>query len=113
MNDLTLDPTPLPQTSPSDRLTSWLRTVVPGLWAALVAWAVARWGLPDYVSGWLYGAGAQLVVPAVLALTYAGLRWLEPRLPDWATRLLLGSARPPAYAPTPERIPWRESDPLI
>jgi hypothetical protein len=81
----------------SDNITAWLRTVVPGLWAALVAYLVTL-GLPASVADILAGPGEQFVVALVLAVVYAGLRWLEPRLPDWLTRILLGSARPPVYA---------------
>ncbi|RZQ59844.1 hypothetical protein [Amycolatopsis suaedae] len=80
----------------SDVVTSWVRTVVPGLWAALAAWAVSL-GLPAAVVDVLGGLGEQLVVPVVLAVVYAALRWLEPQLPNWLTRVLLGSVRPPSY----------------
>ncbi|MBB5155456.1 hypothetical protein [Saccharopolyspora phatthalungensis] len=52
-------------------------------------------------------AGATIVVPLVLALVYAGLRKLEPHLPPWATRVLLGSNTPPTYSP-PADIPARK-----
>jgi hypothetical protein len=88
----------------SDQLTSWLRTVVPGLWSALIAWLVAR-GLPDAVTGALSGLGSQIIVPVVLAGVYAVLRWVEPKLPPWLTRILLGSNRPPAYSGTNTKQP--------
>ncbi|MFF0148730.1 hypothetical protein ATK36_5947 [Amycolatopsis sulphurea] len=81
-----------------NQLTSWLRTVVPGIWAAIVAWLVTL-GLPASATDWLSGLGNQVLVPLVLALVYALLRGLEPAMPPWLTRLLLGSNRPPAYAP--------------
>jgi 4-amino-4-deoxy-L-arabinose transferase-like glycosyltransferase len=80
----------------SDRLTAWVRTVVPALWATLVAWLVSL-GLPPAVTGAAAGLVDVLVVPGALASVYALLRWLEPRTPDWLTRVLLGSARPPIY----------------
>jgi hypothetical protein len=80
----------------SDRLTSWLRTVVPGLWSALVAWLVTL-GLPESFATTFGGLGDVVVVPIVLAVVYAALRWIEPMLPDWLTRILLGSAVPPVY----------------
>lgn len=85
----------------SDRLTSLVRTAVPTLWSALVAWVVAKFGLSGALAGILAGLGEQLVVPAVLAVVYAVLRWVEPRLPNWLTRILLGSARPPRYGQPP------------
>ncbi|WP_075846552.1 hypothetical protein [Saccharomonospora sp. CUA-673] len=80
----------------SDRLTSWVRTVVPALWAALVAWFVGL-GLPAEFADTLGGLADELIVPAALAGVYALVRWVEPRLPQWLARLLLGSSRPPAY----------------
>jgi len=89
----------------SDRLTAWLRTIVPTLWSAVIAWLVAR-GLPAPVTDALAGLGDTLIVPAVLAAVYALLRWAEPRLPAWLARLLLGSARPPVYrGHAPARTP--------
>jgi hypothetical protein len=41
-----------------------------------------------------------LLVVASIAVWYAIARWLEPRLPDWLTRLVLGSAAAPTYART-------------
>lgn len=80
----------------SDRFTGWLRTIVPTLWSTLVAWLVSL-GLPPAVTDAVVGLVDALVVPTVLAAVYALLRWAEPRLPDWLTRVLLGSARPPVY----------------
>lgn len=42
-------------------------------------------------------AGNALVVPVVLGAVYALLRAVEPQLPVWLARLLLGSAKPPLY----------------
>lgn len=80
----------------SDRLTAWVRTVVPGLWAALVAWLVSL-GLPPAVTDAVAGLVDVLVVPVVLAAVYALLRWAEQRLPLWLVVVLLGSARQPVY----------------
>lgn len=80
----------------SDKLTAWVRTVVPTLWSALVAWLVSL-GLPPAVTDAVDGLGAIVVVPVAVAAVYAALRWLEPRLPAWLARVLLGSARPPTY----------------
>lgn len=79
----------------NEKVTAWLRTVVPGLWAAVVAWLVTL-GLPAELAQALAG-GEEFVVSVVLAGVYALLRWVEPKLPDWATRILLGSAKPPVY----------------
>ncbi|WP_409466611.1 DUF6519 domain-containing protein [Amycolatopsis sp. GA6-003] len=90
---------PQPTTPLGDHLTSWLRTVVPGLWSALVAWLVSL-GLPSSVTDAVAGLGNQVIVPLVLAVVYALLRQLEPKMPPWLTRVLLGSNRPPSYAET-------------
>ncbi|WP_406641326.1 DUF6519 domain-containing protein [Amycolatopsis sp. WGS_07] len=107
----TPDNPPAPSTAPEktamthptgqlgDHLTSWLRTVVPGLWSALVAWLVSL-GLPSSVTDAVAGLGNQVIVPLVLAVVYALLRGLEAQMPPWLTRILLGSNRPPSYAET-------------
>ncbi|MGI8308796.1 hypothetical protein [Saccharopolyspora hattusasensis] len=80
----------------SDQLRSWLRTVVPAAWSALVAWLVTA-GAPDWITDPLGDAGPTLVVPIVLAAVYTLLRWAEPRLSALIARILLGSARRPTY----------------
>ena len=84
----------------SDKLTAWLRTVVPGLWAALVVFLVKQFGLPSGVADWLSSTAVTEAVTNVVALAavYALIRWVEPRLPDGLTRILLGSAVPPTYS---------------
>jgi len=79
---------------------------VPGLYSAaigsLLAWLAAHspWVLdvlealnidpqsPAFIAG---------VVALVLAGWYAGWRKLEPYIPDWLTRIVLGSAARPLY----------------
>lgn len=80
----------------SDRLTAWLRTVVPGWWAGVVAWLVGL-GLPSEAAVWLGGAVDVIVLPAVLGAVYAAIRWVEPHLPAWLARLLAGSTNTPTY----------------
>jgi len=80
----------------SDQLTAWLRTVVPAAWSALVAYLVTA-GAPEWLTQPLGAAGDVLVVPVVLGAVYALLRAVEPHLPAWLTRLLLGSTKPPVY----------------
>jgi hypothetical protein len=85
----------------SDRVVGWLRTVFPGAWSALISWLITL-GLPDIVTGALGNAGELVVLPIVLAIVYPLVRWIEPYLPDWLTRVLLGSAISPTYTPRPE-----------
>lgn len=89
----------------SDRVVSWLRTVVPGAWAALIAWLLGRWpALADLLASWGVDLTSPMVaswvVALVLAAWYAGWRWAEPRLPAWLTRLVLGASRAPTYGVT-------------
>ncbi|HEV7975075.1 hypothetical protein [Amycolatopsis sp.] len=81
----------------SDPLTSWVRTIVPGLWSALIAWLISL-GLPDAITSALSGLGTTVIVPIALGGIYAALRGLEPKMPPWLTVVLLGSNRPPSYA---------------
>ncbi|MFI6304263.1 hypothetical protein ACIBCH_20525 [Amycolatopsis thailandensis] len=87
-----------------DRLVSWLRTVVPGIWALVIAW-LAGLGLPDSVTGAVDGLGQMVLIPAALAIVYPVLRAVEAKLPPWATRLFLGSNQPPSYGVSPDGTP--------
>lgn len=82
----------------SDRLRSWLRTVLPGAWSVLVLWLVSL-GLPQSFADWLNSDAVvtQVVQVAAGAVVYAFLRWVEPVLPDWLTRIFMGSAKQPQY----------------
>ncbi len=64
----------------SDQLRSWLRTVVPAAWSALIAWLIAV-GAPEWLTSPLGEAQDVIVVPLVLAMVYASLRKLEPHMP--------------------------------
>jgi hypothetical protein len=87
-----------------DRLIGWLRTVVPVAWSAFVTW-LATLCVPEAITGPLGDAGDLVVTPIVLALVYPLIRWIEPRLPDWLTRILLGSAKAPTYSPDKSNSP--------
>jgi hypothetical protein len=80
----------------SDRITSIIRTVVPGAWAALVAWLVGL-GVPAAVTDAVSGLGGEVTQLVALAVVYAVVRWIEPHLPSWLGVLLLGSAKTPTY----------------
>jgi hypothetical protein len=82
----------------SDKLTSIIRTIVPGIWAALVAWLVGL-GLPVVVTDWLSGLGGQATQLVALAVVYIVVRVVEPHLPAWLTVVIFGSRRTPTYAP--------------
>jgi hypothetical protein len=82
-------------------LTSWVRTVVPAAWATVISLAVAHGLLDTGTAAAAGGVANTVIVPFVLAVLYAALRWLEtqPWMPRWAVLLLLGSATPPTYTP--------------
>lgn len=100
-------------------LTPILRTIVPALWGSLIGWALALLPILEPLRADLLAYG-DLAVPIITAILigawYAIWRWLEPRLPDWLTRILLGSAKTPSYN-TPDTIPdevaedWHEVTP--
>ncbi|WHP18850.1 hypothetical protein [Cellulomonas sp. ES6] len=92
-------------TSLGDYGASLLRTAVPAAWGTALA-ALLSWLLPR-VPGDVGDALASLLrsdvvtsvlVAAAIAAWYAVARWIEPHLPDWLTRLVLGSAAAPEYA---------------
>jgi len=81
-------------------LTSILRTVVPYLWGIIVTWLITVLPVLAPLKEQLLGLAiiALPVLAAVIsAAWYAFWRWLEPRLPDWLTRAVLGSAKAPVY----------------
>lgn len=88
----------------SDRVVSWLRTVVPVLWGTVVT-AILRTTTPHLpgdlgaaLASWLGSEPTlALVTATVIGAWYALWRWAEPRLPDWVTRVVLGSAQTPIY----------------
>ena len=81
-------------------LTSIIRTLVPALWGSVITWLLGVAPALAPLEGQLLGL-ADLAVPIITAvivgLWYAFWRWLEPRLPDWLTRTVLGSAKAPSY----------------
>ncbi|GLW91777.1 hypothetical protein [Actinokineospora globicatena] len=80
----------------SDRLTAWVRTVVPGLWAALVAWLVSL-GLPADIVTAVDGLGQIVLVPVALAVVYQAVQWVAKRAPVWLAVILTGSTATPTY----------------
>lgn len=92
------------RTALSDLAVATLRTVVPVAWGTLVAQVLA-WlaphltpALADALTAWLSAETAiALVTMVAIAIWYALWRRLEHLVPDWLVRLVLGSARVPAY----------------
>lgn len=83
-------------------LASILRTVIPALWGSFIVWLLGLVPVLEPLREDLL-AYADLAVPiiagVIIGLWYALWRWLEPKLPDWLTRILLGSAHTPVYDP--------------
>lgn len=81
-------------------LTPILRTVVPALWGSVIAWLIGVLPILAPLEADLKGL-ADIALPVITAVIiggwYAFWRWLEPRLPDWLTRAVLGSAKTPVY----------------
>ena len=81
----------------SDKVAAWLRTVVPVGWGALVAFLLSRF--PAIHDLMVNPAVVMVVTGIVVTAWYSLWRWLEPRLPAWATVLVMGYDRPPVYFP--------------
>lgn len=81
-------------------LTALLRTIVPALWGAAIAWLIGVLPILAPLEADLKGL-ADIALPIITAVIiggwYAFWRWLEPRMPDWLTRAVLGSAKTPRY----------------
>jgi hypothetical protein len=93
-------------------LVSWLRTVIPGLWAGAIAWLVGL-GLPDSITTAVDGLGRLALLPIALGVVYPLLRAVEAKLPPWLTRLLLGSNQPPSYGTSRDGTPRVTSLPPV
>ena len=85
-------------------LTAILRTVVPALWGSVIAWLIGVLPILAPFQADLTGL-SDVILPVLTAVIigawYALWRWLEPKLPDWLTRAVLGSAKTPTYAVDP------------
>lgn len=85
-------------------LTSLLRTIVPYVWGLVVTWLITFLPVLAPLEDQLLGLAtiALPVLAAVLsAAWYAFWRWLEPSLPKWLVRAVLGSAKAPVYRAAP------------
>jgi hypothetical protein len=90
-------------------LTSILRTLVPALWGSLIAWLIGVLPILAPLEPQLAGL-SDVLLPVLTAVIigawYALWRWLEPRLPNWLTRAVLGSSKAPVYpAITGSQVP--------
>jgi hypothetical protein len=88
----------------SDRTISLLRTAVPIAWGLLASWLIGL-GLPATVLGQVHDLVVAALTAAASAGWYALWRSVEPRLPTWLIRLVLGYATAPSYAPGVTAMP--------
>lgn len=81
-------------------LVSLLRTVVTSVWALFIGWLILAVPVFQPFEESLLGI-SDLALPVLIAVIgaawYAFLRWIEPKMPDWLTTALLGSAQAPVY----------------
>ena len=83
----------------SDRMTAWLRTVVPGAWAALIVWTASQadW-LPVSVTEWL---SSEATVGVVIGLVIGVWHWvwtkIGPHVPDWLETIVMGHTGTAVY----------------
>lgn len=82
-------------------VTALLRTIVPALWGSLISWLIGALPILAPLETDLRGL-ANVILPiitaVIIAAWYAFWRWLQPRLPDWLVRAVLGSAKTPVYS---------------
>lgn len=86
---------PEPPTSVRDWGLSWIRTGVPILWGYVLTFLATR--VPDLYALLDNPQLQAAVVGAVALAWYALMRWVEPRLPAWLTRIVLGANTAPWY----------------
>lgn len=83
-------------------LISILRTFIPYAWGIIIGAILSAVPVLEPLRDQLltYGDLAVPIIAAILAgLWYAFWRWLEPKIPAWIVRLVLGSAKTPNYEP--------------
>lgn len=74
---------------------SWIRTGVPILWGYLLTFLATRAPAIHELVANPYILAA--VVGAVTLAWYAVVRWVEPKLPAWLTRIVIGANTAPQY----------------
>lgn len=100
--DPSLPAVPVRSTMLVDRVRDYgislLRTGVPMAWGYLLTWLVGLIPALQPVLERPEVVGLSNVITFALALGwYAVMRWVEPRLPAWLTRVVLGANAAPVY----------------
>lgn len=89
-----------------DWVTALLRTGVPALWGAVITWLLGSYVLPEELVALLTSeAWVAAITSLVIAAWYALWRILEPHVPTWLVRIVLGSALTPTYSGTVATLP--------
>jgi hypothetical protein len=88
---------------------SLLRTVVSSAWVLFIGWLIVTVPAFQPLEAQLLEV-PELVLPIIVSVAaaawYALWRWVEPKLPAWLTRALLGSSKAPVYpAITGSQVP--------
>lgn len=83
----------------SDLVVARLRTAVPVVWGAVVAWLLTSLpAIPESVGAWLDGDAVRgAVITAVIMAWYAIWNKYSSKVPDWLVTIVLGSAKTPTY----------------
>jgi len=84
----------------SDKVTAWLRTVVPAAWGSFILWLVTQIpAIPDSVENWLNSDSVKIgVATAVIGLWYWVWRKYESKVPAWLITIVMGSPKTPSYS---------------
>ena len=81
-------------------LISLLRTVVSSAWVLFIGWLIVAVPAFQPLEQQLL-AVPELILPVLVSVAaaawYTFWRWVEPKLPNWLTAALLGSAKTPVY----------------
>lgn len=85
-------------------ITSVARTIIPVFWASIVGWLLGMVPALEPLRELLLGQ-SEVIVLGVTAVAvggwYALCRWIEPHLPTWLTRILMGANTQPSYEAEP------------
>lgn len=85
-------------------ITLIVRTVVPALWLSVVGWLLTLFPILEPLRETLLGQ-SELLIGVISALILgawvAFTNWIAPKLPDWASGILMGSNKLPRYETIP------------
>jgi hypothetical protein len=96
---MTVQPTPAQPEDPRNYFLSAARTVVPLLWGYVLTF-LARLS-PELAEAFSAPPVVSALTVTVAALWYLAWRRIEPHLPAWLTRLVMGADSRPVYVPPP------------